>query len=116
MPEAQQYDLSPVFGEFSTKIRDLDEKQKLLKQRLLLVGQNLIETKETFQQDLMQLKTIMEENKQDIAKIKNALLRLEEEIEKKARKSDVELLAKQAKIFSPLEFARIEDIKKILGK
>ena len=31
-----------------------------------------------------------------------------------ARKSELEILGRQAKMFQPLEFARIEDVKKII--
>ena len=34
------------FTETSTKVRDLEEKQRIIKDRILLIGQNLIEMKE----------------------------------------------------------------------
>lgn len=113
MPEQEQYDYtSNYLGEINTKIVDLDEKQKLLKARVLLIGQNLIETKESLDKDLITIKTSMEELKSDVKRIKDAILRLSEELENKARKSEVELLQKQAKIFQPLEFVRVSDLKK----
>ena len=35
-----------IFGEVNTRVRDIEEKQRILKNRILLIGQNLIETKE----------------------------------------------------------------------
>ena len=32
----------------NTKVRDIEEKQRILQERMLLIGQNLIETKEIY--------------------------------------------------------------------
>ena len=117
MPEELYQDYaSSLFGEFNTKLRDIEEKQKLLKERVLLIGQNLVETKENIERGLVELKLAIEEMKREQEKIKNTVIRLSEELDKKARKSEIELLQKQAKMFQPLELVRLEDIKKLLNK
>ena len=50
----------PAFGGVSIKIRDLEEKQRILKDRLLLIGQNLIEIKEKNNEDLLEIKKNIE--------------------------------------------------------
>ena len=45
MAEIQQNNDS-FFAEISMRFRDMEEKQKMLRERILLIGQNLIETKE----------------------------------------------------------------------
>jgi predicted RNase H-like nuclease (RuvC/YqgF family) len=103
MPEEQQLDYtSSLLSEFNTKLRDMEEKQKLLKERVLLIGQNLIESKEKLESDVAELKFGMEEAKRELEKIKSTIIRLVEELEKKARKNEVEILAKQMKMFDPL--------------
>ena len=101
MPE--QYDsAASYFGEIGTKINDLEERQRLLKERLILVGQNLIETKEVLGKDVLDIKVLLEGMKQDLKRVKDAVLRLSEEMDKRARKSEVDLLTKQMKMFQPL--------------
>ena len=41
MQEEQDY-ITPILSEFNTKLRDIEEKQKLSKERVLLIGQNLV--------------------------------------------------------------------------
>jgi len=114
MPE-QDY-LTPLLSEFNTRLRDIEEKQRLLKDRVLLIGENLVETKEELGKEITELKIQAEQAKQDILKIKETLQRLAEELDNKARKSEVELLRRQAKMFQPLNLATIEDVEKMLKK
>lgn len=113
----ESYDYGAAFlTEYNTKLNDLEERQRLLKERVLLIGQNLIETKDELEKDMLNIKIILEEFRQDIKKIKEAVIRLSDEVDKKARKSEVEILAKQAQMFSPLEFVRIEDINRMIKR
>jgi len=114
--EVYQDYTSSLFGEFNAKLRDIEEKQKLLKERVLLIGQNLVETKENLEKDVIELKLAVEEMKNEQEKIKNTIIRISEELDKKARKSEIELLQKQAKMFQPLDLVRMEDIKHLLKK
>lgn len=95
------------------KLRDLEEKQRILKERLLLIGQNLIETKEKNQQDFLEIKKNIERMKQDIERMKSFIETVSSEFSKFARKEDLEILTKQAKMFQPLEFVRKSDLEKL---
>ncbi|PNX47552.1 MAG: hypothetical protein BV456_10840 [Thermoplasmata archaeon M8B2D] len=101
------------FSDFSTKIRDLEERQSMLKDRLLLVGQNLVEMKEKTTSEILELKKNMETVKRNMERLVGFLETSSEEFSKFARKEDLEILAKQAKMFQPLEFVRKKDFKKI---
>ena len=97
----EEYNYSQSFSESNTRISDLEERQRLLKERVLLIGQNLIEARESLETDLLQLKDSVEDIKKDIKKMKSLLLRVSDELEKKARKSELELVQKQMKMFDP---------------
>ncbi|GBE19795.1 MAG TPA: hypothetical protein ENG87_03420 [Candidatus Pacearchaeota archaeon] len=90
----------------NTKIRDLEEKQRVLKDRLLLIGQNLIEAKEKSAQDLLEIKKELEIIKQNMGRLMSFLEMVSGEFSKFARKDDLEILAKQAKMFKPLDLIR----------
>jgi hypothetical protein len=117
MPEEAEADfMTALLSEFNTKIRDLEEKQRLLKERVLLIGQNLIESRENLEKEVTELKLSVGEMKQDTEKVKHAILRLSEDLDRRARKNEVELLAKQMKMFQPLELVTMDDVKKLLKK
>lgn len=107
--EGQEYENS-FFTETSTKVRDLEEKQRILKDRTLLIGQNLIEFKEDFTKTFLEIKREMEIMKKDLERLKSFLESASGEFSKFARKEDLEILAKQARMFQPLELLTKKDL------
>jgi len=99
-------------SDISARFRDLEEKNKMLKDRLLLIGENLIETKEKTASDILGIKQELEVIKKNMERLVSFLETASAEFSKFARKEDLEILSKQAKIFQPLEFVRKKDLKK----
>ena len=100
------------FIDTSVRFRDLEEKSKMVRERLLLIGQNLIETKEKTSSDILEIKKDLEVIKKNMARLISFLETASSEFSKFARKEDLEILAKQAKMFQPLEIIRKKDLKK----
>lgn len=94
------------------KIKDLEEKQNIMKDRLLLIGKNLIDAKENSSEKLLEIKKELETLKHDVERIKSFIEMISGELGKFARREDLEILSKQAKMFQPLEFVRKSDLKK----
>ena len=94
------------------KIKDLEEKQNIMKERLLLIGKNLIDTKESTLIKILEIKKDIEELKHEVSRIKSFIEMISGEMSKFARKDDLEILSKQAKMFQPLEFVRKSELKK----
>jgi len=91
------------FGGMLAKLRDIEEKQRILKDRLLLVVENLIETKEKNNAEIIAIKKDVEMLKQNMGRMLSFLETASGEFSKFARKEDLEILSKQAKMFNPLE-------------
>jgi hypothetical protein len=87
------YDQS--LGNMNSKLRDLEEKQRILKDRLLLIGNNLIEIKEKQIEETINLKKEIQLIKQNMTRMVSFLESASKEFEKFARKDDVEILKKQ---------------------
>ncbi len=88
------------------KIRDLEEKQRILKDRVLLIGQNLIETKEKTSESILEIKKELEKIKDSVEKMKLFIESISTEFPKFARKDDLNILIKQAKMFQPLKYLK----------
>ncbi len=80
------------------KIRDLEEKQRIQKDRLKLLETNLIELKNKLNNETLSIKQSIEIIKQNINKLTSFLETASIEFQKFARKEDIELLAKQIKM------------------
>tara|TARA_Y100000310_G_C20570550_1_gene757785 strand:- start:923 stop:1261 length:339 start_codon:yes stop_codon:yes gene_type:complete len=99
-------------GETNIRIKDLEEKQGILKERILLIGKNLIETKENTSSKILEIKRDVEKIKQDVERIKAFLETISGEFSKFARKEDLEILSKQARMFQPLELIKKSNKKR----
>lgn len=108
----QNTDLSEnIFLEFNTRLNDIEEKQRILKDRTLLIGENLISTKESLEKQLSEIRKQLKDIEFSIKTADQTSRRIVNELNNLARKSELEILEQQAKIFQPLEFVRIEDLR-----
>ena len=92
---------SQFFSEISTRLRDVEEKQRLLKDRTLLIGQNLIDEKGDTFKDIQELKKMVLILKEDNLKMKEFIQRMGEQISELARKEELMILQRQFDIFKP---------------
>lgn len=92
---SQQSGPQQYFSDVNTRLRDLEEKQKLLKDRTLLIGQNLIEEKESTFTDLQELKKELLLLKQENLKMKEFIQRMAEQMSELARKEELMILQRQ---------------------
>ncbi len=101
-----------IIGDINLRIKDLEEKQRILKERLLLIGENLVEIKENTDGKILEIKKDIELIKQNLERTTSFLESASKEFSKFAKKEDLEILSKQAKMFQPLEFVRKKDLEK----
>lgn len=101
---------------YTERIRDIEEKHNILKDRVLLIGNNLIETKENTNQEIIEIKKDIEKLKKDLDRVKDFIETLSSEMSKFAKKEDLEILQKQAKMFQPADFIRREELEDELDK
>lgn len=85
------------------RLKDLEEKEKLNKEKILLISHNLIELKQQTREEITNLKKQIDIIKTSIEKMNSFLETISEEIPKFARKEQVNILARQAKMFQPLK-------------
>lgn len=111
MADDQSAEGAQFLNEVNIRIRDLEEKQRRIRERLLLVGQNLLELKEKTSEDVLEIKKSLESMKGTLDRLVSFLETASAEFPKFARKEDLEILSKQAKMFQPLEFVRKKDLK-----
>lgn len=102
--------------EFSpiSKLRDLEEKHKLLKERILLVGENLVDFRSDISKSISTLKSSLEAVREDVDRLTSSVKRISEDVESRARKADLEILQRQAKMFEPLKLASVDDVRRII--
>jgi len=108
--------INSLLAEFGTRLNEVEEKQRLIRDRALLIGDNLISSKEDLENQNFELKKHINEINQDIKTLKQAVHRIINEIPNLARKSELEILESQSQMFQPLELAKIKDVEMIVEK
>jgi len=114
--QTQQDPISSLLAEFGTRLNEVEEKQRLIRDRSLLIGQNLIESKEDFNNEVFEIKKEINKINSEIKVLKQLTQRIINQLSTFARKSELEILENQMQIFQPLEFARIKDVGDIVKK
>ncbi len=114
MQEESSNPINAILTEFGIRLNELEEKQRLLKDRILLVGNNLISTKESYEKQFLEIKIQLKQLNSEVKSIKQLNERITNEMMNFARKSELDILKRQFKMFEPLGFARISDVKEII--
>jgi predicted nucleic acid-binding Zn-ribbon protein len=99
MAEGQEVGYSDqAYVDPNIQVKDLEEKQRILKDRILLIGQNLIDLKEKTDEKMLNIKKDLEILKQKIERISSFMETISIEFSKFAKKDDLEILSKQIKL------------------
>ena len=97
----EQYNYPPQQNSSDTniRIRDLEERQKLIRDRILLIGKNLLEEREETSKTLQEIKKEVLKMKEEQLKMKGFIQRVGEQTDKSASKEDLAILQRQFDLF-----------------
>ena len=113
----QQEDyFNSLVSSISTKLRDIEEKQSIIKDRVILIGNNLISEKDRVDEELIEIKKNLADITGNSKKLKMMLNGIIETNNNFAKRTELEILERQFKMFQPLELARISDVENIVKR
>lgn len=115
-PPAAIPDMQYLLSDLNTRIRDAEERNKITKERTLLLGKNLIDSKEAIGKELQELKRKSQTTEVELEKIKKITNALIQETGKYVKREEIILVERMLKDFQPLEFARMKDIDEMLDE
>jgi esterase/lipase len=105
-----------LLSDFNTRLRNFEEKNRIIRERILLLGENLISLKQETEDEIKELKKQTNEIQKDLGKIKSIMENLLAETDKFVKKDEILLIERMLKDFQPLEFVREKDIEKIMQR
>lgn len=111
MAEQTQDPVGALLAEFGTRLNEVEEKQRLIKDRMLLIGENLVSTKEEYEKQISEFKKQLNQLNLDVKTIKQLNKRIIGELENFARKTEIEMLERQFRMFQPLQFTRVQEFE-----
>ena len=77
------------------RLMDLEEKQRLVRERVLLLGKNFIDDKDKTLEALQEIKKTLILLKEEVLRVKEFSQRVAEQLDKTARKDELLILQKQ---------------------
>jgi uncharacterized membrane-anchored protein YjiN (DUF445 family) len=115
MPEEQQQDqISFLLSDFNARLRDTEEKNRVLKERILILGKNILNLKDQVDSSIGAMKEEVNQFRKEISNIKNLLENLVSESNSFVRQDEIAMVERMLKDFYPLDFARIKDTEWII--
>src|SRR3989344_8618103 len=93
--EMMQYSGQDLFADINTRIRDLEEKQRILKDRMVLVGEGLINERNKNFNETQEMKKIVVKLRDENVRIKELLQRIMEKVNKTAGAEELMILQRQ---------------------
>jgi len=90
----QQYSTEPSF-----RISEIDDKLNLLKNRILLVGQSMVEEREKNFSQIQEIKKDLIIIKEENTRIRELLQRITEQLGSTARKEELAIIQRQLDLF-----------------
>ncbi|UZE93788.1 MAG: hypothetical protein IB618_03405 [Candidatus Pacearchaeota archaeon] len=116
MDERELGAVSALLTEFSTRVNDLEERSRLIRERLLTLSQTVLKQNERLNKEIGVLKEDMREIRNESDRLKEAVEHIIRESSELARKEELRVVERYMKLFEPLKFATIEDVKRIVKK
>lgn len=118
MAEVEQQDSQIQFllSDLSTRMRDLEERNNSMRERVMILGQNLINTKENIEERVLMMEKQNSQINLDLKRLKTEINALSSEINNFTRKDEIILVERMLKDFQPLEFVRRKDVEEMLAE
>lgn len=100
MPEQYPSDFSQG-PDSSFHLQDLEEKQRLLKERIILIGTSLIDHRESILEEFRELKKETLKLKEENLRMRDFIQNILNQLSETARKEELMILQRQIDILSP---------------
>ena len=81
--------------DLNSRLRDVEEKQRLLKDRVLLIGKGLVEDRQQTSQSVREIKNIVLTLKEENARLKEIIKNMTEQLGRTARKEELTTIQHQ---------------------
>ena len=116
MADEEVGEISALLNEFNTKIRDIEERHDMLKERLLLLSQSFLRHEERITKEFALMRDEFKESRLDLDRMKENLQSVIRDSAEFARRDELMVLEKYMKIWEPLKFVKEDDVKKMINE
>ncbi len=105
-----------IIVDLNTRIRVLEERHNTLRERVLIVNQNMVDEYKKLLQEIKTINSDIREIKGDLNSIKDTIRHMIKEMEYFARKDNLKVLEKYINVWNPLNFVTEKDVIRIINE
>ena len=98
------------------RIKILESRYNLMRERLLVINQNMIDEYKKINNDTIVMEKELKEIRTDIFEIKEALQKIIHELNYFAKKEQVQVLEKYINMWNPLNFVTEKEVLELISK
>ena len=105
-----------IILDVSSRVRSLEGRYNLLRDRVLIVNTNLVDSYKRTHSDVHGLESDLKDIKEDMFRIKESLKHLLKELEQFARREDLKFLEKYINLWNPLKLVTESDVQRMIER
>lgn len=114
MAETQSTNMQDMFFDVVGRVRALEGKYNLLRDRALMINQNMVDYIQKTNSSNKGIHEEVKEIKHEIFQLKETMRHLIKELEGFTRREDIKVLEKYINLWSPMNFVTEEEVRKII--
>lgn len=110
----EQQSQENIIGDLNSRTRVLEGKYNLLRDRVLVINQNMIAEYKKLLAEIKAINSDVKEIKNDVFNIKETVKHIVKELEFFARKEDVKVLEKYINMWDPIKFVTEKEVVNLI--
>lgn len=114
MVEEQDNQSQYFLADFNTRLQDLEGKTSTIKDRTIMLGENLISLKEKIDEEISEVKKTLKSLEKKMEKVDALTKALASETNSFVKRDEMVLIERMLKDFQPLEFMRKKDVEELI--
>lgn len=114
MVEQEDNQTQYFLTDFNTRLQDLEGKTSTIKDRTIMLGENLISLKEKIDEEIVEVKKVLKVLEKKLEKVDALSKTIASETNGFVRRDEMVLIERMLKDFQPLEFVRRKDVEEMI--
>ncbi|MCH7850499.1 MAG: hypothetical protein IH845_02540 [Nanoarchaeota archaeon] len=115
-PQETNDQMGLMMSDFNTRLRDTIERNRLIRERVLLLGKNFISSRGELEDKINELRKDNQIIKKDLEKLKKTSNNLIIDFNKFVKRDEMVLIERMLKDFEPLKFMRKKDVEALIDE
>lgn len=108
--------IAALLSDFTTRLNDVEERLKIMHERVTILDQTFLKQNQKVMQEIKTLDEEISEIKEKLEKIEEAIQHIMLESQEFARREELESIEKFIKMWEPMNFATLDDVREMLKK